>query len=191
MATIQQITPELEASDSVTGTGQIEGNSSLLTTSAESYQFLLFALGEEQYGVAIHKVQEIKGFSKITPLPNTPNYVKGVLNLRGNIVPIFDLRIKLGMEQAEPSPFTVIIVVVVWNQAIGLVVDYVSDVITWDSKEIKPPPVLGNTVDTSCIVGIGSSGDQLVTLLDVNHVLAENEITGLEGIIHETDSEKK
>src|SRR5262245_63684784 len=96
---------------------------------ADGNQFLTFRLQEEEYGIEILRVQEIKGFSRITPIPNTPSYIKGAMNLRGTVVPIVDLRCKFGMPEAEYNQFTVIIVVTVGKKIVGLVVDAVSDVL--------------------------------------------------------------
>ena len=114
-----------------------------------THQFLTFALGAEEYGVEILKIQEIKGFSVITPLPNAPAYVKGVLNLRGTIVPIVDLRKKFGMPEEAYTAFTVIVVVRVQGQVMGFIVDAVSDVLTVTEAEIQPTPDLQGQVDTS------------------------------------------
>ncbi len=139
-------------------------------------QYLTFMLGEELYGVDILRVQEIKGYSKLTRIPNTPAFIKGVLNLRGAIVPIIDLRIKFTMEQVEYTMFTVIVVVVVRDRIMGMVVDTVSDVLFISGKDIQLPPALGKKVDVSFISGIARSGENLVTLLDIDRVLTDEEM---------------
>ncbi len=139
-------------------------------------QYLTFMLGEELYGVDILRVQEIKGYSKLTRIPNTPAFIKGVLNLRGAIVPIIDLRIKFTMEQVEYTMFTVIVVVVVRDRIMGMVVDTVSDVLFISGKDIQLPPALGRKVDVSFISGIARSGENLVTLLDIDRVLTDEEM---------------
>jgi len=139
-------------------------------------QYLTFTLGEELYGVDILRVQEIKGYSKLTRIPNTPAFIKGVLNLRGAIVPIIDLRIKFTMEQVEYTMFTVIVVVVVRDRIMGMVVDTVSDVLFISGKDIQLPPALGKKVDVSFISGIARSGENLVTLLDIDRVLTDEEM---------------
>lgn len=136
-------------------------------------QFLTFSLGDELYGVDILRVQEIKGYTAVTRIPNTPPHIKGVLNLRGTIVPIVELRTKFGMPTIEYTMFTVIVVVVVQDKVMGLVVDAVSDVLNIDTKDIQPPPEFGNTVDVSFISGIGKSGDKLVSLLDIDRLLLD------------------
>ena len=122
------------------------------------------------------RVQEIKGYTAVTSIPNTPDYLKGVLNLRGAIVPIVDLRMKFGMGPTEPTPFTVVVVVTVMERVMGIVVDAVSDVLELPAKNIQPPPELGSKVDISFVSGIGSANDRLVTLLDIDRVLSEEEV---------------
>lgn len=136
-------------------------------------QFLTFSLGDELYGVDILRVQEIKGYTTVTRIPNTPAHIKGVLNLRGTIVPIVELRTKFGMPTIEYTMFTVIVVVVVQDKVMGLVVDAVSDVLNIEKKDIQPPPEFGNTVDVSFISGIGKSGDRLVSLFDIDRLLVD------------------
>ena len=138
-------------------------------------QFLTFNLGDELYGVDILRVQEIKGYTAVTKIPNTPPHIKGVLNLRGTIVPIVELRTKFGMPTIDYTAFTVIIVVVVRDKVMGLVVDAVSDVLNIDKKDIQVPPQFGVKVDVSFLNGIGKSGDKLVALLDIDRMLPEGE----------------
>jgi len=138
-------------------------------------QFLTFNLGEELYGVDILRVQEIKGYTAVTKIPNTPPHIKGVLNLRGTIVPIVELRTKFGMPTIDYTAFTVIIVVVVRDKVMGLVVDAVSDVLNIDKRDIQVPPQFGVKVDVSFLNGIGKSGDKLVALLDIDRMLPEGE----------------
>jgi purine-binding chemotaxis protein CheW len=141
-----------------------------LTT--DDNQFLTFNLGDELYGVDILRVQEIKGYTAVTKIPNTPQHIKGVLNLRGTIVPIVELRTKFGMPTIDYTAFTVIIVVVVRDKVMGLVVDAVSDVLNIDLKDIQTTPQFGARVDVSFVNGIGKSGDKLVALLDMDRLLA-------------------
>ena len=145
-----------------------------LTT--DGSQFLTFNLGEELYGVDILRVQEIKGYTAVTKIPNTPSHIKGVLNLRGTIVPIIELRTKFNMQTIDYTAFTVIIVVVVRDKVMGLVVDAVSDVLNIDKKDIQPPPQFGAKVDVSFLNGIGKSGDKLVALLDMDRLLLDDEM---------------
>jgi purine-binding chemotaxis protein CheW len=139
-------------------------------------QYLTFLLGREEYGVEILKVQEIRGYSPITPIPNTPPHIKGVMNLRGTIIPVVDLRRKLAMPATEYSPFTVIIVVTVGTRMTGLIVDGVSDVLNIAPTDIQPTPDFGGQVDARFIDGMARAGDKLVVLLDIDRVLAGDEI---------------
>jgi purine-binding chemotaxis protein CheW len=139
-------------------------------------QFLTFQLGEELYGVDILRVQEIKGYTAVTKIPNTPPHIKGVLNLRGTIVPIVELRTKFGMPTIEYTMFTVIVVVVVKEKIMGLVVDAVSDVLNIDKKDIQPPPQFGAKVDVSFLNGIGKSGEKLIALLDMDKLLSDEDL---------------
>ncbi len=142
---------------------------------SDANQFLTFALGQEEYGVEILKIQEIKGFSAITPLPKAPTYVKGVLNLRGTIVPIVDLRQKFGLPEVAYTQFTVIVVVQVRGQIMGFIVDAVSDVLTVAGTDIQPTPDLHGQVDTSFLNGLAKAGEKLVILLDIDKVLTTTE----------------
>ena len=151
-------------------------------SAAAACQFLTFLLGAEQYGVRILKVQEIRGYSAVTPIPNTPSYIKGVINLRGTVVPVVDLRAKFSLEAAEFNKFTVIIVVTVGAKVIGLVVDAVSDVLDVPAEEMRMAPDLGGRVDTRFICGMATIGDQLTLLLDIDRLLGEDDIVALESL---------
>jgi purine-binding chemotaxis protein CheW len=135
-------------------------------------QYLTFTLAEQEYGISILQVQEIKGRSAITPLPNTPAHIGGVMNLRGAIIPVIHLRQKFGLPLVAVSPFTVIIVVTVGVRVMGLLVDAVSDVLAVSPGEIQPPPDLGAEGAVSFIAGMVIVGGQLVTLLDMGRLLA-------------------
>ncbi len=138
---------------------------------ADTQQFLTFALGTEEYGVEILKIQEIKGYSAVTPLPNAPAHVKGVLNLRGTIVPIVGLRKRFGMPEEACTPFTVIVVVQVQGKTIGFVVDAVSDVLAVAADAIQPTPDLRGQGDTTFLNGLAQAGERLVILPDIDKVL--------------------
>lgn len=139
-------------------------------------QYLTFSLGEELYGVDILRVQEIKGYTAATKIPNTPPHIKGVLNLRGTIVPIVELRTKFGMPTIDYTAFTVIIVVVVRDKVMGIVVDSVCDVLNIDNKDIQPPPKFGAKVDVSFLNSLGRAGDKLVALLDIDRLLSDGDM---------------
>lgn len=138
-------------------------------------QFLTFAVNDQDFGIEILRVQEIKNFTRVTPIPNMPACVKGVMNLRGTVVPIVDLRSKFNMPSAEYDQFTVIIVVNVSGRVMGLVVDAVSDVLDISPDAIEGPPNLGEA-DTSFIMGLAKAEDQIVTLLDIEQLLADQRV---------------
>ena len=144
----------------------------------ELNQYLTFALGSEEYGIEILKVQEIKGYSSITHIPNAPPHVKGVMNLRGSVVPVIDLRAKFSMDAVEYSKFTVIIVVMVGHKVAGLVVDAVSDVLNIAVSDVRPAPDFGARCDTRFISGVVTMGEKLAVLLDMNKLLTEEEVAG-------------
>lgn len=148
-------------------------------TGATGSQYLSFALGAEEYGVEILKVQEIKGYSGITPIPNTAPHVKGVMNLRGTVIPVVDLRLKFGMGEREYTKFTVIIVVTVGNKITGLVVDAVSDVLELSASDIRPAPELVAGTETKFITGLAAVNERLVVLLDIETLLSEQDILAL------------
>ena len=150
---------------------QLDTLSSQISFATDGSQYLTFRLRDEEYGVEILKVQEIKGYTAITPVPNTPAYLKGVMNLRGTIVPVVDLRAKFGMEAAEYTAFTVIIVLTVGTKVMGLIVDAVSDVLNIPKTDIQATPDFGAQVDARFISGMAKAGDKLVVLLDIDRVL--------------------
>jgi purine-binding chemotaxis protein CheW len=142
-------------------------------------KFLTFFLGCEEYGVEILKVQEIIGMMSITAVPRTPRFVRGVINLRGKVIPIIDLRVKFGMPASEQTGETCIIVVHVKGIEIGIVVDKVSEVTTIASAAIEPAPDFGNDVDTTYILGLGKTLAGVKILLDIDRVLSNNEVINL------------
>lgn len=148
------------------------------TAGDNTSQFLTFALNDQEFGIEILRVQEIKNFTRVTPIPNMPECIKGVMNLRGTVVPIVDLRRKFNMPSAEYNQFTVIIVVNVGSKIMGLVVDAVSDVLNVGSDAIEGPPDLGS-IDTSFIKGLAKSNERLVTLLDIGQLLSDQSNTAV------------
>jgi purine-binding chemotaxis protein CheW len=145
-----------------------------------SNQFLTFTLDSEEYGIEILKVQEIKGFSKITPIPNAPPFVKGVMNLRGAVVPIVDLRSRFAMAARDYDQFTVIIVVNLVDKIVGLVVDTVSDVMTIPEANVAETPELAGGVDASCITGMGKVDEKLVMLIDIARLVGGEPLRDLD-----------
>jgi purine-binding chemotaxis protein CheW len=142
-------------------------------------QFLTFILGSEEYGIDILKVQEIRGYTSVTAIPNTPDYIKGVMNLRGAVVPVVDLRTKFGLPETEYNKFTVIIVVMVGKRIAGLVVDAVSDVLNIGRAEIEPPPELESGVDASFITGLAKAAEKLILLLDIERLMGATDVGAL------------
>lgn len=154
---------------------------------ATDQKLLTFSLGGEGYGVSILKVKEIIGMLDITPVPRTPDFIKGVINLRGKIIPVMDLRIKFGMEEKEYNERTCIIVVEVnlkgTERLLGVVVDMVSEVVTISSEQIEPPPEYGMKLEHNFILGIGKIKERVVIILDIDEVfLCEEIIKMLENV---------
>jgi purine-binding chemotaxis protein CheW len=144
-------------------------------------EFLTFRLGGEEYGIDILKVQEIRSYEPPTRIANAPAFIKGVVNLRGVIVPIVDLRLRLGCESAEYSALTVVIVLNVKGRVVGAVVDSVSDVLELAKDAIRPAPEMASAVDASFITGIGSVGERMLILMDIEGLMASEEM-GLVGV---------
>jgi purine-binding chemotaxis protein CheW len=147
-----------------------------------THQVLTFELGNETYGVEILRVREIRGWTSVTKIPHAPSHVLGVLNLRGSIVPVADLRVRFALEQAEYTKVTVIIVLSVHSAAgrreVGVVVDGVSDVLDFKADDIKPPPDLGTQFATDYIRGLVPSGERMVVLLDIDRLIG-TQLSGL------------
>ena len=139
---------------------------------ANAGEFLSFRLGAEEYGIDILSVQEIRSYEEPTRIANAPAFIKGVVNLRGVIVPVVDLRIKLGCEKVEYNGFTVVIVLNVHGRVVGAVVDSVSDVLELSSELIKPAPEMNTTVDTGFITGIASVGERMLILMDIEALMS-------------------
>ena len=139
---------------------------------ASASEFLTFRLGGEEYGIDILRVQEIRSYEEPTRIANAPSFIKGVVNLRGVIVPVVDLRIKLGCEKVEYNGFTVVIVLNVHGRVVGAVVDSVSDVMELASDLIKPAPEMNTTMDVSFITGIASVGERMLILMDIEALMS-------------------
>ncbi len=139
--------------------------------SANQGEYLTFKLGAEEYGIDILRVQEIRSYEPPTRIANAPPFLKGVVNLRGVIVPIIDLRLKLGCDSAEYNHFTVVIVLNVRNRVVGVVVDSVSDVLELSGEAIRPAPSTNASIDTSYITGIGSVAERMLILMDIEALM--------------------
>jgi len=135
-------------------------------------EYLTFRLGAEEYGIDILRVQEIRSYEEPTRIANSPNFIKGVVNLRGVIVPVVDLRIKLGCESVEYNGFTVVIVLNVKGRVVGAVVDSVSDVLELAKDQINQAPEMSTTVDTTFITGIASVGERMLILMDIESLMS-------------------
>lgn len=149
-------------------------------TSDQEGKYLTFSLADEEYGIGILKVREIIGMLSITPVPQTPSFVKGVINLRGQVIPVVDLRLKFGMEELEYTERTSIIVVEVKGQAgnipIGIVVDAVSEVVNIKGEDIENTPTFGTSLDTNYISGMAKADGGVKILLDIDQVLSAEEL---------------
>ena len=139
-------------------------------------EFLTFRLGAEEYGIDILKAQEIRGWEAPTTIANTPAFIKGVINLRGTIVPIVDLRIKFGLGEPRYDAFTVVIILTVARRVLGVVVDAVSDVISLAAEQIRPAPEFGGAVDTRFITGLGTLGERMLILVDIERLMGSNDM---------------
>ena len=143
-----------------------------LTQAPTGGEYLTFRLGAEEYGIDIQKVQEIRSYEAPTRIANAPPYVKGVVNLRGMIVPIVDLRLALGRGSAAIDSFTVAIVLKLQSRVVGVVVDAVSDVLSLPGNAIKAAPEMASAVDAAFITGIGRAGERMLILIDIESLLA-------------------
>jgi purine-binding chemotaxis protein CheW len=139
-------------------------------------EFLTFRLGPEEYGIEILKVQEIRGYDSITQIANAPEFIKGVVNLRGIIVPIIDMRIKFRLGTADYDQFTVVIILNVVGRVMGIVVDGVSDVLTLEAEQMRPTPGFGSVIDTEYIMGLGTVEDRMLILIDIEKLMGSSDM---------------
>ena len=139
-------------------------------------EFLVFTLGQEEYGIDILKVQEIRGYDAVTRLAKSPDFIKVVINLRGHIVPIIDMRIKFGVGNIIYNDFTVVIILNVLGRTVGMVVDGVSDVIELSGDDIKPAPEFGSVMDTAYIQGLGAIGERMIIMVDIEKLMSSQEM---------------
>lgn len=148
----------------------------LAVAAAPANEYLTFTLGDEEYGIDILKVQEIRGYDAVTRIANTPSFIKGVINLRGAIVPIIDLRIKFNLGKVEYNDFTVVIILHVAGRVVGVVVDGVSDVITLAADQINVMPNLVSSIDTQYLIGLGTLGSRMLILVDIERLMSSGEM---------------
>ena len=139
-------------------------------------EYLAFNLGSEEYGVAIQKVQELRGYDAVTRIANAPDYIKGVVNLRGVIVPIIDMRIKFNLGTPTYDQFTVVIILNIGGRVMGMVVDCVSDVITLTPDQVKPAPEMGSALDTNYLIGLGTVEQRMLILVDIDKLMSSTEM---------------
>jgi len=147
-----------------------------MSTSTQPAEYLAFTLGQEEYGIDIQKVSEIRNYETPTRIANAPDFVKGVINLRGLIVPIVDMRIRFNLGQPEYGPFTVVIILNIGGRVVGMVVDAVSDVTILEPEQIKPAPEIGGSMNTEYITGLGTLDDRMLILVDIDKLMSSTEM---------------
>ena len=145
-------------------------------------EFLIFTLGNEEYGIDILKVQEIRGYDQVTRIANTPDFIKGVTNLRGVIVPIIDLRVKFAQQGVSYDENTVVIVLNFGQRVVGIVVDGVSDVLSLTAEQIRPAPEFAVTLATEYLTGLGALGERMLILVDIEKLLSSEEIALVDNV---------
>lgn len=145
-------------------------------------EYLTFVLGDEEYGIEILKVQEIRGYDAVTKIANTPDFIKGVINLRGAIVPIVDLRVRFNLGRVEYNQFTVVIILNLSGRVVGIVVDGVSDVITLQASQVRPVPDLVATIDTKYLVGLGTVENRMLILVDIERLMTSQDMALIDSL---------
>ncbi|MEQ1599845.1 MAG: chemotaxis protein CheW [Methylotenera sp.] len=168
--------------DIATNTANTKVTNTKLRVAAGEY--LTFVLGNEEYGIEILKVQEIRGYDAVTQIANTPDFIKGVVNLRGKIVPIVDLRIKFHLGKVEYDEFTVVIILNLNGRVVGIVVDGVSDVMALKEEQIRDVPSLVTSIDTKYIVGLATVEEQMLILVDIEQLMTSQEMALLDIAVH-------
>jgi purine-binding chemotaxis protein CheW len=162
------------------GTHDAQRGGNRTADSGASSEYLTFRLGNEEYGIEILNVQEIRGYETVTRIANAPEFIKGVVNLRGTIVPIVDMRIKFNLGSAEYNQFTVVIILNVAGRVVGMVVDSVSDVIRLAPDEIRPAPDFSSTFDTEYITGLGTVDERMLILVDIEKLMTGKDMALME-----------
>lgn len=146
------------------------------STDPGAREFLAFKLGKEEYGIDILKVQEIRGYEAVTRIANAPEFIKGVVNLRGIIVPIVDMRIKFDLGDPSYDQFTVVIILTIAGRIVGMVVDSVSDVTTLSPEQIRPAPEMGSAFNTDYLIGLGTLEERMLILVDIDTLMSSSEM---------------
>lgn len=149
----------------------------------EVQEFLAFTLGQEEYGIDILKVQEIRGYEAVTRIANAPNFLKGVINLRGIIVPIVDMRIKFNLGEPTYDQFTVVIILNIEGRIVGMVVDSVSDVMTLLPEQVRPAPEMGTTFSGDFLIGLGTLEERMLILVDIVKLMSSAEMGLVDEVI--------
>jgi purine-binding chemotaxis protein CheW len=140
------------------------------------HEFLAFTLGSEEYGIDILKVQEIRGYEAVTRIANAPEFIKGVINLRGIIIPVVDMRIKFNLGTPVYDQFTVVIILNIGGRIVGMVVDSVSDVTTLKPDQVKPAPEMGAAFSTDYMIGLGTIDERMLILVDIDKLMSSSEM---------------
>lgn len=140
-------------------------------------EFLTFSLGDENYAIDILTVKEIRGYESVTKIANAPPFIKGVINLRGDIVPIVDLRIKFNVGEASYNEFTIVIVLHIRSRIVGIVVDGVSDVVSLDKEHLRPPPDFGVAFNSRYLLGLATVNEQMIILVDIDELISSDELS--------------
>lgn len=145
--------------------------------SLASNEYLTFALGNEHYALDILTVKEIRGYESVTRIANAPAFIKGVINLRGDIVPIVDLRLKFNIGEVKYDEFTIVIVLHIHQRIVGIVVDAVSDVVTLNTDQLRPPPDFGVVFDSRYLIGLAAINDEMIIVVDISRLVASDELS--------------
>ncbi len=145
-------------------------------------EYLAFTLGREEYGIDILRVQEIRGYESVTRIANTPDFIKGVMNLRGTIVPVVDMRLKFRLGEPTYDQFTVVIVLNIGGRVMGMVVDSVSDVTTLTPGQVHVAPEVGTALDNQYLIGLGTLGERMLILVDIDKLMNSTDMGLIEGI---------
>jgi purine-binding chemotaxis protein CheW len=157
--------------------GEIAANDcSSAASSGHALEFLAFHLGGEEYGIDIQKVSEIRGYESVTRIANAPDFIKGVVNLRGIIVPIIDMRIKFQLGTPTYDAFTVVIILNIGARVVGMVVDSVSDVMALSAQQVKPAPEMGSAFNTDYLIGLGTLDERMLILIDIDKLMSSQEM---------------
>lgn len=152
------------------------------SAAGDSREYLTFTLGAEEYGIDILHVQEIRGYDTVTKIANSPDFIKGVINMRGVIVPIIDMRLKFNLGEVEYNQFTVVIILNIVGRVVGMVVDGVSDVIALREEQIRPAPEFGAILDTAYINGLATLDERMVIMVDIEKLMTSDEM----GLVEQT-----